>query len=59
LKANQDKPVTCEEFVAAYSSRRAADTRPYKAKRYYVKNLARSYARLKIDFGFFKSGDGN
>ena len=34
LKANQDKPVTCDEFVAAYSARRDTDTRPYKGKRY-------------------------
>jgi hypothetical protein len=59
LKANQGKPITCEEFVAAYSARREADRRPYKAKRYYVKNLVRSYEKLKTNFGFFQPGDGN
>jgi hypothetical protein len=59
LKANQDKPVTCEEYIAAYCARRDTDPRPYKAKRYYVKNLVRSYERLKINFGFFQLGDGN
>jgi hypothetical protein len=59
LKANHDKPITCDEFVAAYCARRDTDSRPYKAKRYYVKRLVRSYEKLKSDFGFFQLGDGN
>jgi hypothetical protein len=51
LKAHHDKPVTCEEFVAAYTARRDADPRPYKAKRYHIKNLVRTYGRLQANFG--------
>jgi hypothetical protein len=53
LKANHNKPITVEEYVAAYRSRRATDPRPYNAKRYYHKTIIKQYENLKAKFGFF------
>jgi hypothetical protein len=53
LKANHDKPIEEEAYIAAYQSLRSSDNRPKNARRYATAKLKGSYRRLREDFGFF------